>query len=58
MSTVNIWIQIENHAWDTVPHRFDRMTGEDHFAGSKLVNLTSPVTNALGNLCTSVSVLV
>ena len=33
MAIVDIWIQIENHAWDTTPHRFDRMTGEDYLAG-------------------------
>ena len=46
MATVEFWIQIENHAWDTVPHRFDRMTGQDFNSGSVLVNLTSPVTHA------------
>jgi FtsP/CotA-like multicopper oxidase with cupredoxin domain len=46
MATIEYWIQIENHAWDTVPHRFDRMTGDDYLVGSKLVNLTSPVTLA------------
>ncbi|HKC65646.1 MAG TPA: multicopper oxidase domain-containing protein [Pyrinomonadaceae bacterium] len=46
MATIDIWIQIENHAWDTVPHRFDRMTGQDFNSGSVLVNLTSPVTHA------------
>jgi hypothetical protein len=34
MATVEYWIQIENHTWDTVPHRFDRMTGQDFNAGS------------------------
>lgn len=46
MATIDVWIQIENHAWDTVPHRFDRMTGQDFNAGSVLVNLKSPVTQA------------
>src|SRR5258708_14576661 len=49
MATVEFWIQIENHAWDTVPHRWDRMTGKDFDAGSVLVNLTSPVTGATRN---------
>ena len=49
MPPVDIWIQIENHAWDTVPHRFDRMEGTDFNAGSVLVNLTSPVTHAVRN---------
>jgi plastocyanin len=44
MATIEYWIQIENHAWDTVPNRFDRMTGKDFDSGSVLVNLTSPVT--------------
>ena len=46
MATIDIWIQIENHAWDTVPHRFDRMEGMDFNPSSVLVNLTSPVTGA------------
>ena len=49
MATIDIWIQIENHAWDTVPHRFDRMTGQDFNSGSVLVNLTSPVTGHTRN---------
>src|SRR5215831_13268230 len=49
MAVIDIWIQIENHAWDTVPHRFDRITGQDFNAGSVLVNLTSPVTHATRN---------
>src|SRR5712692_6307287 len=49
MATIDFWIQIENHAWDTVPHRVDRMTGQDFLAGSVLVNLTSPVTGATRN---------
>jgi hypothetical protein len=49
MAAVEFWIQIENHAWDTVPHRFDRMTGQDFNAGSVLVKLTSPVTGATRN---------
>ena len=49
MAVVDFWIQIENHAWDTVPHRFDRMTGQDFLIGSKFVNLTSPVTGATRN---------
>jgi FtsP/CotA-like multicopper oxidase with cupredoxin domain len=49
MATIDVWIQIENHAWDTVPHRFDRMTGKDFNTGSVLVNLKSPVTNAARN---------
>ena len=46
MATIEYWIQIENHAWDTVPRRFDRMTGQDFDTGSVLVNLTSPVTHS------------
>src|SRR5215472_107072 len=49
MAVIDLWIQIENHAWDTVPHRFDRMTGQDFNAGSVLVSLTSPVTHATRN---------
>jgi FtsP/CotA-like multicopper oxidase with cupredoxin domain/plastocyanin len=49
MAVIDIWVQIENHAWDTVPHRFDRMTGQDFNSGSVLVNLTSPVTHATRN---------
>ena len=45
----DIWIQIENHPWDTVPHRFDRMMGDDYLPTSKLVNLTSPVTGHTRN---------
>jgi len=46
MAIIEYWIQIENHAWDTAPHRFDRITGEDFLPGSVLVSLTSPVTLA------------
>jgi FtsP/CotA-like multicopper oxidase with cupredoxin domain len=50
MAVIDFWIQIENHAWDFVPHRFDRMMGKDYFdAQSKLVNLKSPVTGATRN---------
>jgi FtsP/CotA-like multicopper oxidase with cupredoxin domain/plastocyanin len=49
MAIIDIWIQIENHAWDAVPHRFDRMTGQDFNSGSVLVNLISPVTHATRN---------
>ena len=49
MAIIDLWIQIENHAWDTVPHRFDRMTGQDFNAGSVLTTLTSPVTHATRN---------
>lgn len=49
MAIIDIWIQIENHAWDTVPHRFDRMEGTDFNPSSVLVNLTSPVTGATRN---------
>jgi FtsP/CotA-like multicopper oxidase with cupredoxin domain/plastocyanin len=45
MAVVEYWLQIENHAWDTVPRRTDRMTGQDFFSTSVLVNLHSPVTN-------------
>src|SRR6516165_383623 len=49
MATVQFWIQIENHAWDTVPHRFDRMTSQDFLAGSVLKTLTSPETGVTRN---------
>jgi FtsP/CotA-like multicopper oxidase with cupredoxin domain len=44
MATIEYWIQIENHAWDTVPNRRDRMAGQDFNSVSVTVNLTSPVT--------------
>ncbi len=28
MATVEIWIQLENRAWDTMPNNIDRMTGK------------------------------
>src|SRR5688572_4255198 len=28
MATIEIWIQLENRAWDTMPNNIDRMTGK------------------------------
>ena len=28
MSQIDVWIQIENHAWDVCPNNIDRMTGQ------------------------------
>lgn len=28
MATIDIWIQLENRAWDTMPNKIDRMTGK------------------------------
>lgn len=44
MATIDIWIQIENHAWDTCPQRYDRMENQDFFPVSVFKDLTSPVT--------------
>jgi hypothetical protein len=53
MPTIEYWIQIENHAWDTSPNNIDRMTGEtiQQATGNSPVvkTLTSPVTGVTGN---------
>lgn len=28
MATIEVWIQLENRAWDTMPNNIDRMTGK------------------------------
>jgi len=48
-TTIEVWIQLENHAWDLSPHDKDRMTGQrirDKDAAKQPVSrtLTSPVT--------------
>ena len=42
MATVNVWIQLENRAWDTMPNNIDRMTGKtaQGITGRAPVNLT------------------
>ena len=40
----DIWIQIENRAWDVSPHRIDRMTGQAVAAASVAKTITSPET--------------
>lgn len=59
MATIELWIQIENHAWDASPNNIDRITGlnikaaEEHEggvgAGHDPVSavLTSPVTGVV-----------
>src|ERR687897_2396235 len=42
MANIDIWIQLENHAWDLVTSHRDRMTGH-HFPHVPMT-LTSPVT--------------
>ena len=49
MPTVELWIQLENHAWEICPSGKDRMTGlgVDQLVGGKPpvnVTLRSPVT--------------
>jgi len=48
MATVEVWIQIENHAWDVSPNNIDRITGQtvQQRDGTAPVTktLTSPVT--------------
>jgi plastocyanin len=51
MATIDVWIQIENHAWDVSPNNIDRMTGQtiQQITGKapQSVTLTSPVTGAV-----------
>ena len=49
MANIDIWIQIENHAWDACPKRFDRMEGTDFLGVSVFKSLTSPVTGVVRN---------
>jgi FtsP/CotA-like multicopper oxidase with cupredoxin domain/plastocyanin len=46
----DIWIQLENRPWDTMPHNIDRMNGRSakDITGkvSELVTITSPATGA------------
>src|SRR5439155_24502064 len=53
MATVELWIQIENHAWDVSPHNIDRMTGQtlQQRDGTAPVTKTlmSPVTGHVQN---------
>jgi plastocyanin len=46
MATIDVWIQLENRAWDTMPNNIDRMTGRtaQQVTGkaSKNVVITSP----------------
>jgi FtsP/CotA-like multicopper oxidase with cupredoxin domain/plastocyanin len=42
MANIELWIQLENHAWDLVTGHLDRMTGH-HFPHVPMT-LTSPVT--------------
>src|SRR5947207_7834705 len=44
MTMPDIWIQLENHAWDVCPWRIDRMTGQSVAAASVPRQLTSPET--------------
>jgi plastocyanin/FtsP/CotA-like multicopper oxidase with cupredoxin domain len=45
MALVELWIQIENHAWDVCPANFDRMMGTAvNPSPGPPVTLTSPVT--------------
>jgi len=44
MATVELWIQIENHAWDVAPNNIDRMTGETMQA---IAGGSPPVTKTL-----------
>jgi hypothetical protein len=41
MANIDLWIQLENHAWDLVTSHRDRMTGH-HFPHVPMT-LTSPV---------------
>jgi hypothetical protein len=51
-ANIDVWIQIENHAWDVSPN-IDRMTGQNYSADEgrapQSVTLTSPVTGAVRN---------
>lgn len=52
MADIQLWIQIENHAWDAAPNNIDRITNrsmEDVPGGAPPVTktLTSPVTGAV-----------
>jgi hypothetical protein len=46
MATIDIWIQLENHAWDLCPtNGTDRITGEPVSASPPTMKtLTSPIT--------------
>jgi plastocyanin len=47
MPVIELWIQIENHAWDVCPANFDRMMGMPvNPSPGPPVTLTSPVTGA------------
>src|SRR5438093_8712129 len=45
MATIELWIQIENHAWDVAPRNINRMTGETMGLGIPKT-LNSPETGA------------
>ena len=45
MATIELWIQIENHAWDVAPRNINRMTGETMGPGIPKT-LISPETGA------------
>jgi plastocyanin len=50
MATVEVWIQLENHAWDMSPHNTDRMTGQsiqDRTKKSSPPNGIAPVSATL-----------
>src|SRR5215208_1026884 len=54
MTTIEYWIQIENHAWDAAPNNIDRMTGQDMqtIPGGQppaTKTLTSPETGVVRN---------
>src|SRR6266545_1076763 len=48
MATVEVWIQLENHAWDVSPNNIDRITGQTVQQRDGMApvtkTLTSPVT--------------
>jgi len=53
VAIIDIWIQIENHAWDVSPNNIDRMSGQtlQQITGKapQNVTLTSPVTGVMRN---------